>query len=104
MKKILFGVIATLITLFPFVAFGAPATRVEVQPSAIYIYANNREDRSYNCSISFTWSHENLDGTRISQQVNTSAGVPPKFNGVLFSIVGAYVRVRIDSGPSINWN
>jgi len=84
-------------------AFAAPATRVEVKPSAIFIYANNQEDRAYTCSISYTWSHDDY-GTRKSDTVNATAVVNPKFNGVIHSLTGSYVRVKLEGGASISCN
>lgn len=88
---------------FTQIAHASPAIRTEVKPSAFFVFANNSEDRSYNCSISYTWSHDDY-GTRKSQQINTVASVAPKSNGVIHSLQGSYVRLQIDSGPNIQCN
>ncbi|WP_343633716.1 hypothetical protein [Roseateles sp.] len=80
----------------------APSTRVAVQKSGVLIIASNPDDRSYNCSISFTWSHNDF-GTRKSQSVNTVAGVGPKVNDVvIYNLSGAWVDVQIEGGVNIS--
>lgn len=83
-------------------AQAAPATRVEVLPSAIFIYATNPDERSYNCSVSFVWSHDDF-GTRKSQSVSTVVGVNPKVsNAIIFQLSGSYVRVQIEGSANIS--
>ena len=78
-------------------------TNVVVQQSAILVTANNPDDRSWTCSIQFNWSHEQF-GTRIPGQppVNTTAQIAPKSNGVIFTLQGAYVNIRIEGQANIS--
>ncbi len=101
MKKTKYSVMGVLVFGVSLGVLAVPATRVQVNPSSIFIYAKNTEDRAYVCSIAYTWSHDDF-GTRRSQTVSTTANVPKGFDGVIHSLTGSYVRVQMESGPNIS--
>src|SRR4030095_8832331 len=85
---------------FPIASVAAPATSYEVKPDAIVVYANNLEDRAYDCSIWYVWSHEAYRTTR-TETVSEIAHVAPKSNGVVYSQTAPYLYVQIEQGPRI---
>jgi hypothetical protein len=78
----------------------APQTSYEVTPAAILIYANNPEDRAYDCSIWYVWSHESYRTTR-TETVSETAHVAAKSNAVIHSQPLAYTYVQIEQGPKV---
>jgi hypothetical protein len=84
-------------------SLAAPKTWYEVVPSAIVIYANNPEDRAYDCSIWYVWSHEAYRTTR-AETVSESVHVAPQSNGAIYSQPLAYMYVQIEQGPKIECN
>jgi len=90
-----------LATLAPAVGTAAPVTRVVVNPSSIFIFATNDEDKSYNCTINMVWSHNSF-GERKNVNVSQTTSVAAKLkDGEIFRMTGAVVEVRIETGPSI---
>ncbi len=85
---------------FPITSVAAPETRYEVTPTAILVYANNLEDRAYDCSIWYVWSHEAYRTTR-TQTVSETVHVAAKSNAVIHSQPLAYLYVQIEQGPKI---
>lgn len=100
--KSLCGAIALIAPLlsFPTASAAAPETRYEVTPTAIVVYASNPEDRAYNCSIWYVWSHESYRTTR-TETVSEAVHVAPKSNGAIHSQPLAYLYVQIEQGPKI---
>ena len=88
---------------FSMAALAAPETWYEVKPDAIVVYANNPEDRAYDCSIWYVWSHEAYRTTR-TQTVSESAHVAPKSNGPIYTQPLAYLYAKIEEGPRIACN
>ena len=68
----------------------------------MFIEATNSENRAYNCSISFTWSHDDF-GTRRRETVNASAGIGANTSAVIYRLSGSYVRFQLESQPVIQW-
>ena len=78
----------------------APQTRYEVTPTAIVVYADNPEDRSYDCSIWYVWSHEDYRTTR-TETVSETVHVAARSNAVIHSQPAVYLYVQIEQGPKI---
>jgi hypothetical protein len=79
-------------------AIASPTTRVVVNPSSIFIYSSNSEDKGFNCALNFTWAHDSFGEKKVNRSSN-SIFVPAKYSdGEILRIVGSYVNVRIE-GP-----
>ena len=85
---------------FATLSVAAPETRHEVTPTAILIYANNPEDRAYDCAIWYVWSHEAYRATR-TETVSETVHVAARSNAVIHSQPAAYLYVQIEQGPKI---
>ena len=85
---------------FSMAASAAPETWYEVKPEAIVVYANNPEDRAYDCSIWYVWSHEAYRTTR-TQTVSESVHVAAKSNGPIYTQPLPYLYAKIEEGPKI---
>ena len=103
--KRLCGAIALIALLLSFATAteAAPEIRYEVTPTAILVYAKNPEDRAYNCSIWYVWSHESYRTNR-DETVSETVHVAPKSNGAIHSQPVAYMYVQIEQGPKIECN
>ena len=76
--------------------------KVVNNPSSIFVYASNSQERAYTCQVTMAWSSRKMDGGRNQYTVNQPAGVPAKAeNYEILRVVGAHVDVRIDSAPAI---
>jgi hypothetical protein len=91
--------IAALLSFAP-TSVAAPQTRYEVTPTAILVYADNPEDRAYDCAIWYVWSHEAYRSTR-TETVSETVHVAAKSNAVIHSQPLAYLYVQIEQGPKI---
>jgi hypothetical protein len=100
-----YGAIALISSLlsFPIACAAAPATRYEVKPDAIVVYADNPEARAYDCSIWYVWSHEDYRMTR-TETVSETVHVAPESKGVIHSRPTVYLFVQIEQGPKIECN
>jgi len=87
--------------VFPNESAAAPATSYEVKPDAIVIYADNPEERAYDCSIWYLWSHEAYRKTT-TETVSETVHVAPKSNGAIHTQPLVYVMyAKIEEGPKI---
>ena len=84
-------------------AFAQPRiTRVVNNPSSIFVYGSNSDDRAYNCQITMVWSSKKMDGGRNVYTVNQPTGLPPRAQDAeILRVVGAHVDVRVDQAPAI---
>ena len=100
--KSVWTAIALVCLILPFstAASAAPETWYEVKPDAIVVYANNSEDRAYECSVWYVWSHEAYRTTR-TQTVSDSVLVAPKSNGPIYTQPLPYLYAKIEEGPKI---
>lgn len=96
------GLLIKMLLLVAAQAEAAPQTRVSATSSSVYIFATNNEERSYQCSIRFSWSHSRF-GERKSDTVNSTTHVQAKLNdGLIYRLEGAYVDLRIDGDVDIS--
>jgi len=93
------AVIAALLS-FATVSVAAPQTRYEVTPTAILVYADNPEERAYDCAIWYVWSHESYRTSR-TETVSETVHVAAKSNAVIHSQQAPYLYVQIEQGPKI---
>lgn len=69
--------VAVILTAASSTAWAQPQMRYGVQGSSFFVYATNTEDRTYNCSISYTLNYVEY-GQPGSQNFNANFVVAPK--------------------------
>jgi hypothetical protein len=97
--------IALLCTMaiFSMASWAAPKTWYELRPNAIVVYATNSEDRAYDCSIWYVWSHEDYRTTR-TETVSETVHVASQSSGAIHTQPLSYMYVQIEQGPKIECN
>lgn len=77
-------------------AHAAPTLRTSVPGSAIFFYVSNQEDRSYNCTITYSYSWDDF-GTRQTRNDQSNASVPAKFDGQVLKVTQNAPNVALNS-------
>ena len=85
-------------------AFAYPSMRTSQPGSAIIIYAANSEDRAYSCTISYDYAYDSFGEVKTGHEdfqvyVGAKSG-----DTQVHKFSGAYVRLRVTGGPSMNCN
>lgn len=103
----LYAVRATLLFVFSALllvtAHAAPSTNSYWSGSYFFINATNDEDKTYNCSVSYSWSYDDF-GTRKTQSFNGTFTVQAKWKGNVLRNEGAWVNPKTESGPNVQCN
>lgn len=81
-----------------------PTYSTQVNPSSIFIFASNPENRPYTAIINFTWTHDSFGETK-SQHVSSTSGVAPNLNnGIIYQLSGAFVNIQVPGGFSVQFS
>lgn len=81
--------------------FKSVTTRIQVNPSSIWIYAQNPNASGAKCSVSVRFSHSDF-GTRKTISSSAEPRIVANYDGVMHNISGAYVDIRLEGQPAIS--
>lgn len=81
--------------------FKSVTTRTQVNPSSIWIFAQNPNASSAKCSVNVRFSHSDY-GTRRSTSSIAEPRIGANYDGVMHNISGAYVDIRLEGQPAIS--
>ena len=77
------------------------ATRVQVNPSSIWVFATNSNEKAAKCSINLGFSYTD-NGAKRTSRSTAEPIINPKFDGVMHNISGAYINIQLEGIPSVS--
>lgn len=81
--------------------FKSVTTRTQVNPSSIWIFAQNPNTSGAKCSINVRFSYSDF-GTRRSTSSTAEPRIGANYDGVMHNISGAYVDIQLEGQPEIS--
>ncbi|MEQ1819053.1 MAG: hypothetical protein ABL871_10630 [Terricaulis sp.] len=105
MKKALYALLAFAAVFASTEASANPTIRTWAPgTSAIYIYMANPTDRSYSCTVSYSWAYDSWGTPYSGTETFAVTFQPNQGEREVSRMSGSFVNLHVTSGPSVQCN